>query len=163
MSNRTHRSNIRILRQPEVTQMTGLSRTTIWRRVQDGSFPHPCGWDLRVAGPWAGYTTKCKTGSTVSNPQHETHPSTNPNATAPQRAHPAPCGSPNPGAFVSPPSKKELSRTWQRSGCTTVPADRITGTRQHPEPWPEPALLPLVTPRPLMPMSRQSPIGQSTR
>ena len=41
MSNRTQPTNIRILRQPEVTQMTGLSRTTIWRRVQDGSFPQP--------------------------------------------------------------------------------------------------------------------------
>ena len=41
MSNRTHPTNIRILRQAEVTEMTGLSRTTIWRRVRDGSFPQP--------------------------------------------------------------------------------------------------------------------------
>ena len=33
--------NIRILRQADVTRLTGLSRTTIWRRVQDGSFPPP--------------------------------------------------------------------------------------------------------------------------
>ena len=39
MSKRTPRRNIRILRQPEVTEMTGLSRTTIWRRIGNGSFP----------------------------------------------------------------------------------------------------------------------------
>ena len=36
MSKRTPRRNIRILRQPEVTEMTGLSRTTIWRRIGNG-------------------------------------------------------------------------------------------------------------------------------
>ena len=33
--------NIRILRQADVIRLTGLSRTTIWRRVRDGSFPPP--------------------------------------------------------------------------------------------------------------------------
>ena len=42
MSKRTPCRNIRILRQPEVTEMTGLSRTTIWRRIGDGSFPQHC-------------------------------------------------------------------------------------------------------------------------
>ena len=32
---------IRILRQADVMRLTGLSRTTIWRRVRDGSFPPP--------------------------------------------------------------------------------------------------------------------------
>ena len=31
----------RILRTPEVVKLTGLSRTTIWRRVQSGDFPAP--------------------------------------------------------------------------------------------------------------------------
>ena len=31
----------RILRIPEVVQVTGLSRTTIWRRVKSGDFPAP--------------------------------------------------------------------------------------------------------------------------
>ena len=41
MSKRTRRRNIRVLRQPEVAEMTGLSRTSIWRRVGNGSFPRP--------------------------------------------------------------------------------------------------------------------------
>ena len=31
----------RIMRIPEVVQITGLSRTTIWRRVKSGDFPAP--------------------------------------------------------------------------------------------------------------------------
>lgn len=31
----------RILRIPEVVEITGLSRTTIWRRVKSGDFPAP--------------------------------------------------------------------------------------------------------------------------
>ena len=31
----------RILRIPEVVEITGLSRTTIWRRVRSGDFPAP--------------------------------------------------------------------------------------------------------------------------
>lgn len=30
---------MRILRLPEVTERTGLSRTTIWRKERDGDFP----------------------------------------------------------------------------------------------------------------------------
>ena len=36
-----NRVNAQILRQHDVVQLSGLSRTTIWRRVQDGSIPHP--------------------------------------------------------------------------------------------------------------------------
>ncbi len=31
----------RVVRLPEVLDITGLSRTTIWRRERDGSFPAP--------------------------------------------------------------------------------------------------------------------------
>ena len=31
----------RILRTPEVVRATGLSKTTIWRRVRSGDFPVP--------------------------------------------------------------------------------------------------------------------------
>ena len=31
----------RVVRLPEVLEITGLSRTTIWRRERDGSFPPP--------------------------------------------------------------------------------------------------------------------------
>ena len=34
-------ANERMLRFPEVVQRTGLSRTTIWRRVRSGEFPAP--------------------------------------------------------------------------------------------------------------------------
>lgn len=36
-----------ILRMPDVLQRTGLSRTTLWRRVKSGQFPRP----LRLGGP----------------------------------------------------------------------------------------------------------------
>ena len=32
---------MRIIREPEVTDRTGLSRATIWRRVKAGDFPAP--------------------------------------------------------------------------------------------------------------------------
>ena len=31
----------RIMRTPEVVKLTGLSKTTIWRRVRSGDFPTP--------------------------------------------------------------------------------------------------------------------------
>lgn len=36
----------RMVRLPEVMEITGLSRTTIWRRERDGSFPQP----IRLGG-----------------------------------------------------------------------------------------------------------------
>lgn len=38
---KTDKSELRILRSPQVQAKTGLSRTTLWRRVKDGSFPMP--------------------------------------------------------------------------------------------------------------------------
>jgi len=35
-----------VVRLPEVLEITGLSRTTIWRRERDGSFPSP----IRLGG-----------------------------------------------------------------------------------------------------------------
>ena len=43
------------MRLPEVTEITGLSRTTIWRRVRDGSVPQPIrlgGEHTRAIGWW---------------------------------------------------------------------------------------------------------------
>ena len=37
----------KIMRMGDVTATTGLSEATIWRRVNDGSFPAP----LRLGGP----------------------------------------------------------------------------------------------------------------
>ena len=36
----------RIMRTPEVVRITGLSKTTIWRRVRSGDFPAP----IRLGG-----------------------------------------------------------------------------------------------------------------
>ncbi len=36
-----------ILRLPQVKELTGLSKTTLWRRVRDGEFPAA----LRLGGP----------------------------------------------------------------------------------------------------------------
>ncbi|MYB44181.1 MAG: AlpA family phage regulatory protein [Acidimicrobiia bacterium] len=55
----------RVVRLPEVLEITGLSRTTIWRRERDGSFPPP----IRLGGEhtrgWAGGNRTSTTGSTV--------------------------------------------------------------------------------------------------
>ena len=52
----------RILRTPEVVRATGLSNTTIWRRVRSGEFPAPVklgslatrsiGWRQSVIDDW---------------------------------------------------------------------------------------------------------------
>lgn len=48
-----------MLRPPEVMARTGLSRTTIWRRVRDSEFPAPTelgknsiGWPASVISEW---------------------------------------------------------------------------------------------------------------
>ena len=38
---------VQILRTATVLRATGLSKTTLWRRVSDGSFPEP----IRLGGP----------------------------------------------------------------------------------------------------------------
>ena len=50
-----HRTRRRILRVPEVMEITGLSRTTIWRRDREGSFSQPIrlgGEGTRAIGWW---------------------------------------------------------------------------------------------------------------
>ncbi len=49
----------RMLRFPEVIDQTGLSRTTIWRRVRAGTFPAPLalgensiGWPSHTIAEW---------------------------------------------------------------------------------------------------------------
>ena len=54
----------RILRTPEVVEATGLSKTTIWRRVRSGDFPVPVklgglksrssGWKKDEIEEWIG-------------------------------------------------------------------------------------------------------------
>ncbi len=39
-----------IIRFPTVQRKTGLSRTTLWRRVKDGSFPEPVKISARTIG-----------------------------------------------------------------------------------------------------------------
>ena len=39
----------RMMRTPEVVNLTGLSKTTIWRRVRSGDFPIP----VKLGGPAA--------------------------------------------------------------------------------------------------------------
>ncbi len=40
----------RILKQPEVTKVTSLSRATLYRMVKDGSFPKPVNLGKRAVG-----------------------------------------------------------------------------------------------------------------
>ena len=55
---------VQILRTAAVLRATALSRTTLWRRVRDGSFPAP----IRLAGRGrvrsGGYVPTLKTGFT---------------------------------------------------------------------------------------------------
>ena len=51
--------NDEMLRPPEVVRRTGLSRTTLWRRVRAGTFPAPCelgknsiGWPASTITAW---------------------------------------------------------------------------------------------------------------
>ena len=51
----------RILRQREVLQMTGLSRTTLWRLEKNGDFPQrlklgprAVGWPASAVDEWLG-------------------------------------------------------------------------------------------------------------
>ncbi len=51
--------NDRMLRPPEVMARTGLSRTTLWRRVRAGTFPPPTelganaiGWPASAISAW---------------------------------------------------------------------------------------------------------------
>ena len=56
-----------ILRLPDVKARTGLSRSTIYLRIKEGTFPHPINLGPRAVG-WAdsdieGWLTKCITDS----------------------------------------------------------------------------------------------------
>lgn len=53
------RPDTRVMRAPEVIRETGLSRTTLWRKARDGSFPRPIqlsvnaiGWRARDVFEW---------------------------------------------------------------------------------------------------------------
>lgn len=46
----THSRTDRFLRLPEVLAMTGLSRATLYRKVQCGTFPRQIKLNLRCAG-----------------------------------------------------------------------------------------------------------------
>lgn len=48
-----------IIRLPKVLEMTGLSRTTVWRQVKAGTFPRPVklgaravGWPVSAVDEW---------------------------------------------------------------------------------------------------------------
>lgn len=43
----------RLIRFPEVRQLTGLSRSTIWRMENEGRFPHHVNISPSIAGWWA--------------------------------------------------------------------------------------------------------------
>lgn len=59
MANPKYTMNERILRQGEVLKITGLSRQTLWRKANDGTFPSPVqitknaiGWFLSDIEEW---------------------------------------------------------------------------------------------------------------
>ena len=66
----------RVVRLPEVSEITGLSRTTIWRRERDGSFPPPFRWAGNAPERWAGGNRTSTTGLMVCPPQRDYPPNT---------------------------------------------------------------------------------------
>jgi prophage regulatory protein len=49
----------KILRMPDIVSLTGLSRTTIYRKIKEGTFPaqlhisdHCCGWRASAIELW---------------------------------------------------------------------------------------------------------------
>ncbi len=85
----SNRMAFAILRRKQVEREVGLSRTTIYRRIKDGTFPAPVKPGLRAVG-WracdidcflrdpAGYRseqpTKSGEGDTTAAPMHVTKP-----------------------------------------------------------------------------------------
>ena len=78
---------------------------------------------------------KCKTGSTVSDPQHDTNPQNKPERYGPAKDPPSSQRVSHRGLSV-PAFRRRCAESWQRSGCTTGPAGRFIGSRQHLELWP---------------------------
>ncbi len=70
----------RILREPEVKRVTGLSRTTRWRQIKAGTFPKPVeptpgtvGWYESVIARWlADLPTKAELPERAAERQLET-------------------------------------------------------------------------------------------
>ena len=63
-----------MLRPPEVMTRTGLSRTTIWRKVRDGTFPPPVeigvnsiGWPATEISAWLDSRPRRTYSSEASN------------------------------------------------------------------------------------------------
>ena len=55
-----------IMRLPAVLERVGLSKTTLWRRIRDGSFPQPV--RLGGEGPSGGITARSKIGLRLGAP-----------------------------------------------------------------------------------------------
>ncbi len=69
------RSADKMLRAPEVMAWTGLSRTTIWRRVRAGTFPAPTelgansiGWPASVIAVWLENRPRRTYGADAADP-----------------------------------------------------------------------------------------------
>lgn len=67
-----------MLRPTEVMARTGLSRTTIWRRVRDGTFPAPyvlgqnsIGWPASVISEWLASRPRRTYGAEAEAPAPE--------------------------------------------------------------------------------------------
>ncbi len=70
--------NNQMLRPPEVMARTGLSRTTIWRRVRAGTFPAPhelgvnsVGWPASEITAWLASRPRRTYGAEVEAPAPE--------------------------------------------------------------------------------------------
>lgn len=70
----------RILRKPEVLEVTGLSAATIYRWIADGSFPAPLqlgpnsvGWRASAVEEWIDTREPALETPEASSPESETH------------------------------------------------------------------------------------------
>ncbi len=69
--------NYRIIRLAEVLRLTGLSRTTIWRREKAGTFPrrvrlgrHAVGWHYAEVAAWLNSRERVVTASVGTLADH---------------------------------------------------------------------------------------------
>ena len=75
----------RMLRAPEVVAATGLSRTTIWRRVRAGTFPAPAilgensiGWPAAAIAEWLESRPRRTYGANTTGPDAGAEAATSP-------------------------------------------------------------------------------------
>jgi prophage regulatory protein len=72
------KESLEILRRPQVEARTGLSRSTIYQRIKDGTFPRPIslgqkavGWLENEIDAWIAERIKASRGASSASTNHD--------------------------------------------------------------------------------------------